>query len=426
MLSVAKEGIMRRSASSLLAVVAALLVWNAWVVAATEQKAGGETGGQIRLVLVFKKALVGPEKTPVEVTGDIKLGKPASKGHMEYPPEVLAEGLGGMVKVALLVDQLGRVTDAKLLEGVDPRLDALCLEAARGISFGPSTQKEGQPVGLAVVAVYTFVPSGEPKPTPPTGPTTGWEKEFNQVYALGEGDALKLVHPPFLASRMDFYRTSNPGQAQAIPEGPSTMTVRWDTGSGRFEYSSFSFGRSNLEGLLLSLGIARYAISADLELLRTEVHCDLVLRKGAKVDEYVLALEKALRNEYKLPVRMSFRDEEREVIVAKGSYALRPLQNTGDGTQVHIYHRELDTDPGSAGGGTTSVAGLLEVLARTLQCPVVSEVEPSDAGVRYAIHRDAGQTAYVDDVLRNVSAQTGLVFKRQTRPVRILYLEKVE
>lgn len=204
------------------------------------------------------------------------------------------------------------------------------------------------------------------------------------------------------------------------------MTVRWDTGNGRFECWSVSFGGSNLEGLLLSLGIDRYAISGDPELLGTEVPCDLVLRKGATMDDYVPTLEKALRKGYKLPVRMTFRDEEREVIVAKGSYALRPLQNIGDGTKIHIYHRELDTDPGSAGCGTTSVAGLLEELATTLQCPVVSEVEPSDTRVQYAIHRDAWRTAYVDDVLRNVSAQTGLVFERQTRPVRVLYLKKVE
>lgn len=144
------------------------------------------------------------------------------------------------------------------------------------------------------------------------------------------------------------------------------------------------------------------------------------------MNEYVPALETALRNQCKLPVHITFRDEEREVIVAKGSYALRPLQNIGDNTEVQIFHRDLDTDPGSAGCGTTSVAGLLEVLATTLQCPVLSEVEPSDTRVQYAIHRDALRTAYVDDVLRNVSAQTGLVFGHQTRLVRILYLKKVE
>ncbi|TAM51680.1 MAG: TonB family protein [Acidobacteria bacterium] len=408
------------------AVAAALFVCVASAVAAAEPPKGDEAPGKIRLVLVFRRAFVGPEKTPVEVNGDIQIGKPASKGKMEYPPDVLAEGIGGTVQVALLVDELGRVTGARIQNGVDPRLDALCLEAARGISFGPSTHKDGRPVGLAVMAAYTFLPAGEPKTKPSAEVTPGWEAEFKKVYALREGEPLKLVRPPFPASRMDFYRTSNPRQAEAIPEGPSHMTARWNGESGRLEPQSFGFGGFNLEGLLLSLGIARYAISGDTSLLDTELPCDLVLRKGAPLDAYLPALEKALSSEYQVPARMIFRDEEREVVVAKGRYALRPLRNIEDNNRVQIFHRDLDSRPGHTGSGTTSVAGLLEVLARTLQCPVVSEVEPTDARVRYVIHADASRTAYVDDVLRNVSAQTGLVFARQARTVRVLHLSRVE
>lgn len=98
--------------------------------------------------------------------------------------------------------------------------------------------------------------------------------EFRKVYALGEGEPLKLVRSPFPPSRVDFYRASLPIQAQVIPEGPSCMTIRWDPENSRFQYLRFGFGRSDLEGLLLDLGIARYAISGDPELLGTELPCD--------------------------------------------------------------------------------------------------------------------------------------------------------
>lgn len=408
---------MKRLCLSLLAVLVL-------AVAVISAAPNGETGGEVRLVLVFKKALLGAQKTPVEVTGDIKLGKVASKGHLSYPPDVLAEGIGGTVEVGLVVDQLGRVTEAKILAGVDPRLDALCLEAARGLSFEPSTRKDGQAVGLAVVAVYTFAPAGEPKPTPATGVKPGWEKEFKQVYGLGEGEVLKLVHPPFPSSRMDFYRTSSPRQAEAIPEGPDTMTVWWDPKNGQLESQGFVFGGSELVGLLSSLGIERYAISGDPKVLHFSVPGDLVLRKGATVEEYVPALEGILRSEYKQPIRMSFKTEDRDVIIAKGRYVFRPLQVLADTSQVHIYHLELDKTPGSSGGGTAPVSRFLEILAETLGHPVVSEVEPSKATVHYAVHNDSLRTAYVDDVLRNISAQTGLVFEHQTRPVRILVVEQ--
>jgi len=381
-------------------------------------------GGEIRMVLVFKKALLGVEKVPTEVTGDIKLGKVASKGHLSYPPDADAEGVGGTVQVGAIVDQLGRVTEANIVKGVDPRLDAACLEAARGLSLEPSTRKDGQAVGLSIVAVYTFVPAGEPKPTPATGVKPGWEQEFKLAYALGEGEVLKLVRPPFPPSRMDFYRTSSPHQAEAITEGPDVMTVVWEPGSGGFEYQAFHYGTPSLEGVLRGLGIARYAVSGDISLLRTAVPGDLVLRKGATLEEYVPALERILRSEYKLPIRLSFKTEERDVIVAKGHYAFHPLQALADTGQVHVYHLEVDKTPGSAGGGTGTVPGFLETLAEILARPVVSEVEPSDATVHYAVHRDSLRTAYVDDVLRNVSAQTGLVFEHQTRPVRVLVLEQ--
>lgn len=408
------------------AVAATLLVCLTSAVAAAEPPEGDEARGQTQLVLFFRKALVGPEMTPVEVTGDIQVGKAATKGHLEYPPDVLAEGIGGTVEVAILVDELGRVTSARILRGVDPRLDALCLEAARGISFGPSRSKDGRPVGLAVMAAYSFIPGGTPEAKPGAGLTPGWETQFKRAYALNEGEVLKLVRPPFPPSRMDFYRTSNPGQAKAIPEGPSQMTVRWDGESGRLECEGLRFGGSDLEGLLLSLGVARYATSADPGLLGAEVRCDLVVRKGATAEECAPALENVLRTEFRLPVRMTFKDEEREVIVARGSYALCPPQNVGDKGKVQIFDRDLDTSPGHAALGTTSVAGLLEVLAETLQCTVVSEVEPTHARVTYVVNRDASRTAYVDDVLRNVTAQTGLVFTRQTRTVCVFHLDRVE
>ncbi len=417
---------MRRSRTGHLVAAAAVAVCIASVIASAERSPGGRTREHVRATVIFQNALVGPEETRVEVTGDIKLGRSVSGKTIEYPPDVLAEGIGGTVEVALLVDRLGRVTDARLLKSVDPRLDALCLEAARALSFGPSTQKDGRPVGLAVVAAYTFS-LGEERRTEPTALVTpGWEKEFDRAYALGEGQALKLVRPPYPASRMDFYRTSSPSQALAIPEGPARMTVLWDPGSARLKRQEYCFGGSRLEGLLFSLRLESYAISSDRELLDTEVPCDLVLRKGAAIDDYVSALEKALLTEFGLPVRMRFTDEERAAIVARGSYTLHPLPEVGGDNAVQIYLRELDTGPGFAGGGTASVAGLLEALAHTLQCPVVNEVEPSNARVQYVIHSDARRTAYADEVLRNVSAQTGLVFVRQPRPVRILHVTRGE
>ncbi len=65
------------------------------------------------------------------------------------------EGVSGRVVVKILVDADGSVMDALVLEGVDPRLDAAALEAARKTRWSPGMQR-GIPVKAWMGLPYDF------------------------------------------------------------------------------------------------------------------------------------------------------------------------------------------------------------------------------------------------------------------------------
>ncbi|MEZ4317052.1 MAG: TonB-dependent receptor [Myxococcota bacterium] len=71
-----------------------------------------------------------------------------------YPEAARAKGLQGPVLLELDVDTSGKVTAARVSQGLGPLLDEAALEAARQLEFTPATE-DGEPV--AVTITYRFV-----------------------------------------------------------------------------------------------------------------------------------------------------------------------------------------------------------------------------------------------------------------------------
>lgn len=67
--------------------------------------------------------------------------------HVSYPPVARQQRITGKVVVLVLVDEEGAVTDAKLQQGVGPRvgINEAVLDAIRHAKFRPAT-KNGVPV----------------------------------------------------------------------------------------------------------------------------------------------------------------------------------------------------------------------------------------------------------------------------------------
>jgi protein TonB len=71
-----------------------------------------------------------------------------------YPPDAREKAVAGTVIVDILVDESGRVSDAKIVRSI-PLLDQAALDAVRGWVFEP-TLLNGQPVSLVLTVTVNF------------------------------------------------------------------------------------------------------------------------------------------------------------------------------------------------------------------------------------------------------------------------------
>ena len=89
----------------------------------------------------------------------------------QYPAAAKTARLSGTVTVEAVIGTDGRVTDAKVMRGVDPVLDEAAVAAVRQWEFQPSTL-DGQPVSVVHSVPITFTAPPDPVKPPSTVPGT--------------------------------------------------------------------------------------------------------------------------------------------------------------------------------------------------------------------------------------------------------------
>ena len=88
------------------------------------------------------------------VGGDVRRPELVKRVDPIYPQAAKDAHVSGMVIVELVVDEVGNVTDAKIVRSV-PMLDAAALDAVRQWQYTP-TLLNGSPVKLAMSVNVTF------------------------------------------------------------------------------------------------------------------------------------------------------------------------------------------------------------------------------------------------------------------------------
>ena len=94
-------------------------------------------------------------KGPVRVSSEVLVGKAINKPAPPYPVIAKTAGVQGSVAVQVLIDEQGRVLNAKATSG-HPLLQQAAVQAAYKASFSP-TVLTGQPVKVTGVITYNFV-----------------------------------------------------------------------------------------------------------------------------------------------------------------------------------------------------------------------------------------------------------------------------
>jgi hypothetical protein len=262
-------------------------------------------------------------------------------------------------------------------------------------------------------------------------------------YRLAPGQSIHRVAPPFDPIRMTYYRTGHPTQSQYIPAGPSAMVFRWE-GNALHNWG-MTFGGSRPDGYsLVDLvdalhGIKSQQLVGPPELLQTPIPGDWISRPGMSDETLARELQAILQNELKLPIRLQFRNQRREVYVAKGLYRFNPLPGQrGETTlstenktetmhEVQIFGKKLAPNS-SGGGGTGDFAEFLLWVGRWIDMPIVDEVQKPPRQLSWVNHENTRQTHQENvgpaQVLPNIEAQTGVRFVPEVREVKSLFVER--
>ena len=162
---------------------------------------------------------------------------------------------------------------------------------------------------------------------------------------------------------------------------------------------------------------------------------EFVFRSGTPPEKWAPALDRILRTECKLPLKITLREVEREVIVLSGDYQAKPRKGQMKNTIVFSPDEPAEDWSGS---GIGTFDSFVQFLNKFVDRHVVSEVKSPPRGQLWWRHKSGlmtnvnGRNLYTEEdrdpevVLKFVTEQTGLKFTTAKRKVQVLFVEKTD
>jgi DNA-directed RNA polymerase specialized sigma24 family protein len=351
---------------------------------------------------------------------------------------------------------------------------------------------------VAVGAVLAAV-AGGPQPDRPRSPAPaekqagarpdpGWEKVFLKAYALKAGEDVKRVAPPYIPARREYmYQVwltkplppdEEAREREFLDRAENFLALFLDYDGEKVTRrttisASWLADRPNLqdgEKMMNVWNVVALATgrrppelvidpkSADHPLLslkkstveNVQIHGmlsvggDFVTRKGAPLARIAPQLEKILRRECGLDVRLTLTEEEREVYVVGGAFKLTPrawrkadevdlyADEAVLGKQFDRSHEVTPVDGVESRWRVVRPPLLVQHVGEFLNVRMVWDRE-LPAGPRFHVyqHERSPGTATPEQwaadhdptrVLANLTEQTGLTFTRARRKVEVLTL----
>jgi RNA polymerase sigma factor (sigma-70 family) len=256
-------------------------------------------------------------------------------------------------------------------------------------------------------------------------------EELAKSYALRDEEDLKCVKPPYPAARQDFGRIFK--KALDDDDTPLTNAVfHWHNGGLTHSSSILGAPGPELAGLLPTLApLQPQEIEGEKDLMEERFEADFIVRPGVPAERIVASLEKIMRTEFALSVKLTFRAVERKVYVAGGKYHFAPVKSRTD-NRIELYGKDL-VDPKLGNHGRGVFAEFLRGAGAFIGKRIVAgRIEDIPQGrlqwhenVLAAFTEAEGQAAHdPESVLKHLTEQTGLTFREETRPVRVLFVER--
>jgi RNA polymerase sigma factor (sigma-70 family) len=326
-------------------------------------------------------------------------------------PSIVASGGGvGVLKGAVLLMNL---TKAHLVV-----IGVVLLLLGGGVVAYQKTNapKSGSPLAGATGPVG--VAASEPANVAATLPAAkDWRTRFNEVYGLADGQIVKRIAPPFIAERRAFLK----GQPTigGIPIEQHVLTLEWD---GQAKWISISGSPGSLaEFLQMGVRLKAYELDEWGGKYSTPIPGDWVVRKDATVEEKLRGLEQVLA-ELGHPVHFEKRRVPREVVVVRGKYAYRTLDDspvTPGFEIVDVMGKEKRPERELAITDRTMKA-FCQNLEIGLLRQVIDETGQGDEKIAWRDHHPGSEE--IDLVLQKLAWQTALTFTREKRETEVWFM----
>ena len=231
-------------------------------------------------------------------------------------------------------------------------------------------------------------------------------------YWLGEGETFKFLPPPSSAARRKFCMDYS-----LIGGEASNLVFIWQKDKLYLDGFTQSANGMELESVLTGVvGVSAKHLAGDKRLLGVSVPGDFVVASDHDDEELLPLLEEALRR-VNVHVSLRFESQQKQVFVATGKYTVKPKDLVNNPLKI-CSERIFEASPG---GGAGSPRDFLERVSVRIGFLIIDQTdEPPEGTFEWRYNVSEVGRSNPDLILRNITAQTGIQFRWELRPIRFL------
>ncbi|NIT03372.1 hypothetical protein GTO10_00275 [Candidatus Saccharibacteria bacterium] len=212
---------------------------------------------------------------------------------------------------------------------------------------------------------------------------------------------------------------------------PESAELFWDEKKNQVK-GGMRAGRKDMLNLLWELGFCERELEGDPILLEKLIPGDWVKREGVTREELLAAFEKILNEDLNLRIRFVPNEVERDVFVCSGTFDFHPLGGEYGNNQIHLFVEKPDApDNIQGGGGSGDLDNFLNYVGRLGKKRIINADKTAVKDLTWRQHSSTRRgrlkedTALFEMLLKNVSRQTSLRFKKERQKERIWLVQSL-